>query len=136
MEKNPDQLDPKKVTHRDFEKLELRVATIKGAKLHENGQDYVLALDLGPVELDIQVVVDLKESYNLEELIGKQVIVLLNIRPEKVGEIESQAMLLITTKDGKPVLLSPEKAVYPGVQIVGIMNSTCIHFEPLGDSLK
>ncbi len=124
--------DPKKLTHADFERLELRVGTIKGAKPHENGQDYILLIDLGPVEQDLQVVADLNGGYEIEELVGKQVVLMLNICPEVVGGVESQALLLITTVEGKPVLISPEKKINPGVKVYGIMDSTCGHFEETG----
>ena len=124
--------DPKKLKHADFEKLELRVGTIKAAKDSGIKGEYVLAIDLGPAERDIQVVADLKEGYEIDELIGKQVVVLCNIASEKVGEYESTAMLLIAHKDGKQVLIGPEKETLPGVQVSGIMDSTCTHFAEEG----
>ena len=57
----PKKQDPKRVSHKDFEKLELRVGKIKAVKLHQNKRDYIMAVDLGPVEQDLQVVADLKE---------------------------------------------------------------------------
>ncbi|RLE46996.1 methionine--tRNA ligase [Candidatus Woesearchaeota archaeon] len=125
--------DPKKVTKKDFEKLELRIGKITGAELHENKIDYILLIDLGPAERDIQIVADLKESYKIEDLIGKQCVVLLNICCEEVGGIESEAMLLTATKDNKPVLLQPENEVPTGERVVGIMDSEAYHFDDVGE---
>lgn len=124
--------DPKKVKHTDFERFELRVGAIKAAKQHPEVDDYILIIDLGPVERDIQIVVNLKESYKLEELVGKQVIVIANICPETVQGVESQAMILVATKDNKPVLISPEEQTYPGVKVYGEMDSICGYMEELG----
>ncbi|MBD3361520.1 hypothetical protein GF358_01880 [Candidatus Woesearchaeota archaeon] len=121
--------DPKKITHKDFEKLELRTATIKAAKQHPKKPEYVLVLDLGPVERDVQVVADLKESYKIKELIGKQCIALLNICPEKTGGIESTAMILVTMLKEKPRLIKPDKKVLPGVKVYGIIDNVCTHFD-------
>lgn len=115
--------DPKKVRHKDFEKLELRVGRITGVK--KLGNEYLLLIDLGPADQDVQVVADLKKGYKMPELIGKQCVVLLNICPEMVMGVESQAMLLFTTKEGKPVLISPDKKVHTGVQVYGGMDSEC-----------
>ncbi len=125
--------DPKKIRLKDFEKLELRVGEIKGAELHENKKDYVLLIDLGPAERDIQVVASLKESYTIQGLLNKQCIVILNICSELVDGIESQAMLLIATKNEKPVLISPEVRVPTGERIYGIMDNEVFHFSQIGE---
>ena len=127
------QCDPKKVTQYDFEKLEFRVGKIIGAQLHENGREYILLVDLGPAERDIQIIADLKETYDFKELIGKQCIVLVNICSEVVDGVESEAMLLIATKDNKPVLISPEKEVPTGERILGVMDSEIYHFSDVGE---
>ena len=125
--------DPKKVTQYDFEKLELRVGEITGAKLHDNGREFILLIDLGPAERDIQVVADLKDSYDFQELIGKQCLVIINICSEVVDGIESEAMLLIATKDNKPVLVCPEQKVPTGERIFGVMDSEIYHFSDTGE---
>jgi methionyl-tRNA synthetase len=124
--------DPKKLTHKDFEKFELRVAQVKAAKEHPTKPEYILALDLGPVERDIQVVANLKESYKMEELVGKQCIVILNVCSETVDNIESTAMLLLTMHDGKPRLIAPDENVLPGVKVYGAMDGICTHMEEEG----
>jgi len=125
--------DPIKLTFKDFEKFEIRVAQIKGAEMHSAKDEYILLLDLGPVERDIQVVADLKESYNIEELIGKQCIAILNVCSETVDKVESTAMLLLTMHDGKPRLISPDEKVLAGVKVYGAMDSVRTHITELGE---
>jgi len=119
--------DPKKITHKHFEKLEIRAATIKAAKLHPAKKEYILALDLGPAERDMQAVAGLKQSYTIKELIGKQCIAIINICPEKTNHTESTAMILTAMLNNKPRLIQPDKKVKPGVKVYGIMDSTCTH---------
>ena len=117
------------VTYKDLEKLNLRVANIKAAKQHPNAPYYLLVLDLGQVESDVQVVADLAESYKFEELIGKQVIFLENFDPKEVKGEDSMGALLITTKEGKPVLISPETETLPGVKVAEV-SDTVVTYHP------
>ena len=117
------------VTYKDLEKLNLRVANIKAAKQHPNAPYYLLVLDLGQVEPDVQVVADLAESYKFEELIGKQVIFLENFDPKEVKGEDSMGALLITTKEGKPVLISPETETLPGVKVAEV-SDTIVTYHP------
>lgn len=125
--------DPIKLTFKDFEKFEIRVAQIKGAEMHPTKDEYILLLDLGPVERDIQIVADLKQSYKIEELIEKQCIVILNVCSETVDKIESTAMLLLAMHDGKPRLISPDEKVLAGVKVYGAMDSIRTHITELGE---
>ena len=77
----------------------------------------------------MQVVADLAESYKFEELIGKQVIFLENFDPKEVRGETSIGALLITTKDGKPVLISPEKKTLPGVKVAEV-SDTVVTYHP------
>ena len=111
-----------KITPKDFERLNLRVGTIKGVQKHPLIDEYILLIDLGPAEQDVQVVADLKESYSMKALMGKQVLVVINVEAEEVRGVETQGILLITHLKGKPVLLSPEKKVETGVQVGGVFD--------------
>ena len=123
------QCDPKKLTHKAFEALELRVGTIRGVKLHPKTDDYLLDVDLGPVEQDIQIIADLKDGYTIDELMGKQVMVWLNVCSTTVEGEESEGMLLITECEGRPVLLGPSDNVHPGIKIMAVNDGTCVHFQ-------
>jgi len=124
--------DPLKEQLKDFDDFEIRIADIKGAEQHPKKDEYVLLLDLGPAERDIQVVADLKKSYKMEELIGQQCIVILNVCSETVNSIESTALLLVTMLDEKPRLLQPDKKVLAGVKVYGMMDSMRTHLHEPG----
>ncbi|RKS97829.1 methionine--tRNA ligase [Chryseobacterium defluvii] len=101
----------------DFTKIDLRTATILEAEKVEKADKLLkLTVDTG---VDVRTVVSgIAESFTPEELIGKQVMILLNLAPRKIRGIESQGMLLLTTKsDGKLSFVTPDDQVENGVEI-------------------
>lgn len=108
------------ITFEDFKKINLKIAKIKAVKKHPHTDDYVLLIDIGSTGEDKQLVANLKKSYKMEELVGKQVVYLQNTKPAVVDGIESIGLLLISSKNGKPVLLCPEKKVTIGAKVVGL----------------
>ncbi|MGV8914120.1 MAG: methionine--tRNA ligase [Kaistella sp.] len=101
----------------DFTKIDLRTATILTAEKVEKADKLLkFSVDTG---LDIRTVVSgVAESFTPEECVGKQVMILINLAPRKIRGIESQGMLLLTTKeDGKLAFVSPEVQVQNGVEI-------------------
>ena len=115
---------------KQYEQLNLRIGQIKAVQKHPKLEDYILLIDLGPVERDMQIVADLKDGYTMEQLQGKQVIFLENFEPTEIEGVESQGLLLITHKEGKPVLLTPEQPVQAGVKVAGIQDTErCYHFK-------
>ncbi|MBW2969535.1 hypothetical protein KY309_00625 [Candidatus Woesearchaeota archaeon] len=120
----------KKISHKDFEKLQLRAGTIKKVTRHPKiPQAYVILVDCAAADEDIQVVASIANSYKITELLNKQVVVLCNIKPELVGGKESQGMLLITYKGKKQILIGPHKKAPEGAKVGGIMNSECYFFD-------
>ncbi len=78
----------------DFKKLDLRIGTIKAVKVHPDAEKlYILLVDMGE-EPDRQLVASLREHYKEDELIGKQVVVVANLKPAVIRGIESNGMLL------------------------------------------
>lgn len=121
--------DYKKIAHKDFEKLQLRVGTIKKVTLHpKNALDYIIIVDCATADEDIQVVAAIRDSYKIEELLGKQVVVLCNIKPELVNGEESQGMLLISHANKKKILIGPDKKCPEGAAVSGLMDGECHHF--------
>lgn len=92
----------------EFEKIDLRIGTILEAKKVEKADKLLqFKVDTG---VDIRTIVSgIAESFSPEELVGKQVTVLLNLAPRKIRGIESQGMLLLTQrKDGKFSFITPD----------------------------
>ena len=107
--------DYKKISHADFEKIQFRVGTIVDIKVHTKSKnDYILLLDCAAADEDVQVVASLRDSYNIADLLGKQVIVICNIQPEMVGREESQGMLLAASDAEVISIVSPERMMVLG----------------------
>ncbi|SIQ54489.1 methionyl-tRNA synthetase [Chryseobacterium sp. RU37D] len=106
------------ITFDDFTKIDLRTATILEAEKVEKADKLLkLTVDTG---IDIRTVVSgIAESFTPEEVIGKQVMILLNLAPRKIRGIESQGMLLLTAKpDGKLSFVTPDDSnVENGIEI-------------------
>lgn len=102
----------------DFAKIDLRTATIVTAEKVEKADKLLkFTVDTG---IDIRTVVSgVAESFSPEELVGKQVMILLNLAPRKIRGIESQGMFLLTTKpDGKLSFVTPDDSnVENGIEI-------------------
>jgi methionyl-tRNA synthetase len=102
----------------DFAKIDLRTATILTAEKVEKADKLLkFTVDTG---VDVRTVVSgVAESFSPEELIGKQVMILLNLAPRKIRGIESQGMFLLTTKpDGKLSFVTPDDSnVENGIEI-------------------
>ncbi len=102
----------------DFAKIDLRTATILTAEKVEKADKLLkFTVDTG---VDVRTVVSgVAESFSPEELVGKQVMILLNLAPRKIRGIESQGMFLLTTKpDGKLSFVTPDDSnVENGIEI-------------------
>jgi methionyl-tRNA synthetase len=105
------------IVYDDFVKLDLRVGTVTTCEKVEKADKLLkLTIDLGTETRTI--VSGIALHYKAEEMVGKQVIVVVNLAPRKMKGIESQGMLLTAEdKDGKLRLLKPEEAVSPGSSV-------------------
>ncbi|MFN7640633.1 MAG: methionine--tRNA ligase subunit beta, partial [bacterium] len=93
----------------DFEKLDIRIATITAAERVPKADRLLkLTLDTG---LDTRTVVSgIAEHYAPEDLVGQRVSVLLNLAPRKLKGIESQGMVLMAEgPDGKLRFVQPQE---------------------------
>ena len=104
------------ITIDDFRKVELKVATIKGAEPHPNADRLmVLQVDLGNEQR--QICAGIRNHYTPEDLIGKQIVVVANLETAKLRGLESQGMLLAASDDGRVIILTPEKSVQSGSRV-------------------
>src|SRR5712671_7793296 len=103
------------IKYDDFAKLELRVATVLECKPHANADKLlVLQIDLGAERR--QICAGLRQHYQPEQLVGKQIVVVANLAPRTMrGEI-SQGMLLAATDaaSGRVIVISPADQVGAG----------------------
>jgi methionyl-tRNA synthetase len=101
----------------DFKKTELRIGVIKEVAEHPKADKlYVLKVDLGEPALR-QIVAGIRNYYTKEELLGKKVAVVANLKPAELRGVKSEGMLLAADIEGKAVLLTPDKEVPAGSKI-------------------
>ena len=101
------------ITFDDFMKLEIRIGMVTAAE-KVAGADKLIRLDLDMGGEKRQVVAGIAPYYAPEQVIGKQVPILVNLEPRKLRGIESQGMILAVDVGGEPTLLMPDKNVPPG----------------------
>ncbi len=94
-----------KITIDDFAKIELRVGVVKSAERIQ-GADKLLKLMVDIGDEVRQVLAGIALGYTPEELVGRKVVVVVNLAPRKMRGLESNGMLLAASAgaDGKPVL--------------------------------
>jgi len=101
------------ITYEDFKKLEFRVAKIKEVKDHPNADKlYVMLIDLG--DKTKQIVAGIKSSYNKEDLLGREIVVVDNLEPVVLRGEESQAMLLAAQDEDEIAIITPDREVKIG----------------------
>jgi len=107
------------ITYDDFAKLDLRIATIVSAEMHPNADRlFKLQVDLGGEPR--QICAGIKDYYDPPEaLVGKQVVVVTNLKPRTIRGEPSNGMLLAASVDSEGetrdvVLLAPHKPVPAG----------------------
>jgi methionyl-tRNA synthetase len=102
------------ITFDDFTKLDIRTGTITEAeKVPKTTKLLKLKIDTG---IDVRTVVSgIAEHYSAEEVIGKQVTILLNLETRKIKNIDSHGMILMAEdNDGNLVFVLPEKKTVNG----------------------
>jgi len=101
------------ITFDDFMKLDIKIGTVTSAEKVQ-GADKLIHLEIDLGSETRQVVAGLAPYYTQEQLVGKQIPVLVNLQPRKLRGIESQGMILAAEVEGKPILLTPEDHIPPG----------------------
>ena len=106
-ENKPEQVEaapaPDYVSIEDFQKLGLKVGEVTAAEKIAGSKKLLrLTVDLGTETRTL--VAGIAEVYTAEELVGRQVIVVTNLKPAKLMGVESRGMVLAASVDGKPSL--------------------------------
>ncbi|MBI4137421.1 methionine--tRNA ligase [Candidatus Roizmanbacteria bacterium] len=106
------------VSFQDFQKLDIRIGTVKQVTLPEGSKKlYRIEVDCGE-ELGSKIIFSgIKEFYTPEELLGKQIVVLLNLEPREFFGEKGQGMLLAADENGTPFLLHPDKTLTNGSKV-------------------
>ena len=99
----------------EFARIKLVVGTVKLAERVPKSNKLVrMEVDLGEAQLR-QIVAGIGKQYEPEQLVGRQIVVVSNLKPATLMGVESRGMVLAATlPDGAPVLLAPGSEVPSG----------------------
>ena len=100
----------------DFTKLDIRVGTVTEVKVFEKAKKpaYQLKVDFGE-EIGIKKSsAQITEQYTPDELVGKQVLAVVNFPPRQIADFMSEVLVLGTYSEGGVVLITPDKPVKNG----------------------
>ncbi len=99
----------------DFLKLDIRLAKVLSAERIE-GSEKLLKLRVSLGEEERTLVAGIAKHYAPEELIGKSILILANLKPRKIMGIESQGMVLALSDGEKLSLIVPDREVKEGAK--------------------
>jgi len=105
-------------SYAEFNALDLRVGTVVKAQVFEGARNpaYQLWIDFGPLghkKSSAQITV----VYTPEQLIGQQVIAVVNFPPKQIGNFMSECLVLGSVSGPQVVLLQPQQPVANGLPI-------------------
>ncbi len=104
------------ITIEEFAKVELKIGKIMHAERVAKSEKLIkMKVDIGE---ERQIVAGIGKAYTPEQLIGKRIVVVANLKPAKLMGVESHGMLLAAAgKSGTPVILAPELDVEEGTRV-------------------
>jgi methionyl-tRNA synthetase len=114
VEGTPVHIPDEEITIDDFKKIKLRTALVIDAERVKKSEKLLrIQLDLGFEKR--QVVAGIAKSYSPEELIGKKVLIVANLKPAKLMGLESKGMIMaLDTPDGFVKILEINESIQPG----------------------
>lgn len=118
VEKDKNDIEPKEnIAFSDFEKMQIQVGEILSCEVVPKA-DKLLCSQVKIGSKVHQIVSGIRSTYTPEEMVGKKVIVLVNLEPRKIRGLVSEGMLLCAEDaDGNLSLLSPEKDMPAGAEV-------------------
>lgn len=114
-----EQIEEKKLTWNDFMKVEMRVGTIISAEQFKEVRNpaYKMIIDFGEYGIK-KSSAQITKLYKTDELVGKQVIAVVNFPPKQIATIMSECLVLGGVGENEEVtLIEPERKVKNGTRI-------------------
>jgi tRNA-binding protein len=103
----------------DFERVDMRVGVVTDAREFPEARRpaYRLWIDFGPLGVK-RSSARIAARYRPEDLVGRQVVAVVNFPPRQIGPFRSEVLVLgAYDADGAVVLLAPDQGVAPGAKI-------------------
>lgn len=116
VEKTEDETNANLITIDDFSKVDLRVAKVLEAEKVEKA-DKLLKMKLQVGDETRQVVSGIAKYYSPEEMVGKTLILVANLKPAKLRGIESQGMILAASNENGLSLVTIDKDMDSGAHV-------------------
>ena len=104
------------VSIREFKRLDIRTGTVKEIEqIIGSNKLYKLQVDMG--DHIRQIVTGLVEYYKADEIKGKIICIICNLKPAKIFGNESNGMLLTAERDGKLAILTTDRDIPNGSKV-------------------
>lgn len=103
----------------DFLKVELRIGTIINATINEKARvpAYILEIDFGDVGIK-KSSAQITQHYTLDDLIGQQIVAVMNFSPKRVAGVKSEVLVLGAVSEAQgTILLQPTQHAENGCKI-------------------
>ena len=113
-------MEKKLIEWSDFEKIDIRVGTVIHSEINENAfkPSFIIHVDFGPLGIK-KTSAQITSLYEHSELVGKQVIGILNFPKKQIANMKSDFLLLGSTNEqnNDVVILEPERKVSNGSKV-------------------
>ena len=100
----------------EFGRVDLKVAKIESAEKVE-GADKLLKLQIELGGQERQLVAGIAEYYSPDELVGKNIVVVVNLKPARIRGVTSEGMLLAAQSEGELKLVTVDGEIAPGAKV-------------------
>jgi len=96
----------KQIEFSDFQKIDIRTGTILEAELNPKARKpaYVMTIDFGPLGIK-KCSAQLTQNYDAKDLVGKQIIAVVNFPPKRIAGVKSEVLVLGAMSDAEGVVL-------------------------------
>ncbi|TNE74690.1 tRNA-binding protein [bacterium] len=111
-------MEEKFISWSDFEKVEMRVGTVLSAEVFKEAKKpaYKLLIDFGEYGIK-KSSAQITKLYHPEEIIGKQIIAVVNFPPKQIANIQSECLVLGAVQSDEVTLLTSDKPIKNGLRI-------------------
>lgn len=107
------------INWKDFTKVEMRIGTILTAENFEEVKNpaYKMTIDFGKYGI-LKTSAQITKLYQPEELIGKQIVAVVNFPPKQIANMMSECLVMGAVEgEGQVILIEPERGVQNGTRI-------------------